>query len=189
MKGAVFLDRDGVIIEDRADYVKSWQEVQFIPAAFGAIRKLTEVGIPTIIITNQSAVGRGIITQDFVEKLHTRMLEQIEAAGGRIDAVYFCPHNPTEQSCMCRKPLPGMLFQAAQECGLDLASSVMIGDSIRDLESASAAGSKAILVRTGNGIQEEIKLPGSKANDCTLAVVQDIAEAVELVLSRNYKDV
>ncbi len=161
MTGAVFLDRDGVLIENREDYVKDWAEVEFLPGTFAGMRTLTELGLPIVLITNQSAVGRGIITSNFVEELHNRMIAVIEANGGRIDAVYYCPHHPTA-GCTCRKPLPGMLHQAAQDLNLDLSASFFVGDALTDLEAARAAEATGILVLTGRGADEATKLVGSE---------------------------
>lgn len=179
---AVFLDRDGVIIEDRADFVKSWDEVKFIPAAFGAIRRLTEAGLPVVIVTNQSAVGRNIITHEFVENVHERMLLELELQGARIARAYFCPHHP-DAGCDCRKPAPGMLLRAASDLGLNLASCVMVGDSLRDIEAANSAGVRAILVRTGKGAREASLLSRSGSSCQCLAVVDDIGAAADLILA------
>src|SRR5580700_2841570 len=102
-KAAVFLDRDGVIIEDREDFVKTWNEVAFIPTAFSAIQALTAASLQIVIVTNQSAVGRGIISADFVDQVHTQILSEIAMHGGRIVGIYYCPHHP-DAGCDCRKP-------------------------------------------------------------------------------------
>lgn len=157
LRPAIFLDRDGVIIENRADYVRSVAEVQFIPGAVQALAHLAPTPWPIVIITNQSAVGRGLISLTTVEEIHTFLLQHITQAGGRIDGVYVCPHHP-EAKCACRKPAPGMLQQAARELSLDLAASVLIGDAVTDVQAAHAAGAQAILVRTGLGASQSTRL-------------------------------
>lgn len=181
MSGAIFLDRDGVIIENRADYVKAWDEVVFVPGAFEAMRLLTQAGWPLIMVTNQSAVGRGIITAAFVDEVHGRMLAEIEAQGGKFAGVYFCPHHP-EAGCDCRKPEPGMLRQAAQELAIDLTRSYMIGDALTDLEAAQAVGATGILVRTGRGEAQAALLAPEVAAQAT--IVSDLAAAADFILQQ-----
>lgn len=181
-RAAVFLDRDGVIIEDREDYVKSWDEITFIPSAFTAIRDLTEAGIPVVMVTNQAAVGRSIVSAEFVEETHSRMRSEIAKQGGRIAGVYYCPHHP-DADCDCRKPKPGMLLQASRDLDLDLTESIMVGDSIRDIASAEAAGSRGILVLTGKGRTEAARLnTGVDTYATPIAIVDDIGAATQLIL-------
>jgi D-glycero-D-manno-heptose 1,7-bisphosphate phosphatase len=151
MTPAVFLDRDGVIIENRAEYVRRWADVAFLPGALAALARLAHSSFPIIIVTNQSAVGRGLLPLAEAEAINGRIVATVSAAGGRIDAVYMCPHTPADD-CPCRKPRPGMLLQAARERGLELGRSLLIGDSISDLLAARAAGlTRFGLVRTGLG--------------------------------------
>ncbi len=178
--GAIFLDRDGVLIEDRADYVKSWDEVHIFPHTFAAMRKLATAGLPIIMITNQSAVGRGIITSAFVEEIHRRLVEEIEANGGRVDAVYYCPHHPQEE-CDCRKPQPGMLKQAARELGLELSASYLVGDAVTDIEAAQAVGVQGFLVRTGRGEAQSRLL--ALRPDLGAAVTADLDAAADCILT------
>ena len=147
---AVFLDRDGVINENRADYVKSWSEVKFLPAVFDALRRLAETDFAIVLVTNQSAVGRGIISKERAGSINRQIVETIRSQGGRVDGSYLCPHHP-DDNCECRKPRPGMLFQAADELGLNLDRSYFIGDAITDMQAADAAGVRGILVLTGRG--------------------------------------
>ena len=142
---AVFLDRDGVINRDRADYVKSWEEFVFLPRSLEALALLAKTPNKIIIATNQSAVARGLVTEIGLREMHERMLEQICGHGGRIDAIYYCPHLP-DTGCGCRKPAPGLFLKAAMETGVDLSSSWAIGDSHRDVEAAHRAGVKAFLL-------------------------------------------
>lgn len=181
MTGAIFLDRDGVLIENRPDYVKAWEEVEIFSHTFEAMRKLAQTGRKIVMVTNQSAVGRGIITASFVDEIHRRLIAEVEANGGRIDAVYFCPHHP-QATCECRKPLPGMLRQAAQEWNLDLAASFMVGDAVSDIETAHAVGTQGILVRTGRG-EEQVAGLTVHAHWNT-PVVADLNEAADYIVGQ-----
>jgi len=144
----VFLDRDGVINEERSDYVKSWQEFRFLPGALEALSSLTEVGFRLFVITNQSAIGRGLVSAADVREIHRRMIVEIERAGGRIAQTYCCPHTP-EQDCECRKPRPGLLVRAARECGLELTRCYLIGDKPTDIAAGEAVGCQCVLVPSG----------------------------------------
>lgn len=145
MAPAVFLDRDGVINRDRSDFVKSWDEFEFLPHALEALRILSQTPYAIIIVSNQSGIGRGLITEETLRDMHRRMMDRIHAEGGRIDAIYYCPHAP-EAGCACRKPAAGLFWQAARDLNLDLAASWAIGDSYRDAEAANRAGVRAILL-------------------------------------------
>jgi len=149
-KAAVFLDRDGVINRDRLDYVKSWKEFEFLPGVLEAFRVLASGPHQVVVISNQSCIGRGLVSRETVDEIHALMTEAIRRSGGRIDAVYYCPHRPDED-CPCRKPRPGLILKAALELDIDLAASCLIGDDLRDLETAMAAGVRPVLVRTGHG--------------------------------------
>ncbi len=149
----IFLDRDGVINENRSDYVKSWQEFRFLTGSREAIAKLTRAGHRIIVCTNQAGVARGCIASDMVEDIHRRMIASIEEAGGMIEHVYYCPHGKDEQ-CDCRKPRPGMLLRARDELGVDLHDALFIGDSITDVRAGIAAGVRSILVLTGLGVDQ-----------------------------------
>jgi D-glycero-D-manno-heptose 1,7-bisphosphate phosphatase len=155
---AIFLDRDGVIIENRPDYVRSWADVSIYPQALEALAALRDTPYKIIIVTNQSAVGRGLISLETANGINEQLVRAIEERHGRIDATYLCPHAPWE-GCVCRKPRPGLLLQAAQEHNLDLSRSLMIGDALTDLEAGLAAGvSQVVLLRTGRG-QAQAQLP------------------------------
>ena len=174
----IFLDRDGVINENRSDYVKSWEEVSFLPGAIEAIRRLSTSEYAIVMVTNQSAVGRGIVPFELAQAINRQVVEQITAAGGRIDAWYMCPHHP-EQRCECRKPAPGLLLQAQRDLDLDLASSYMIGDAYSDLQAAQAAGVRATLVLTGRGAEQ---LDEVRSSNLRYAVAADVGEAIEQIL-------
>ena len=148
---ALFLDRDGVFIENCANYVRNWQDVHFFPEALAALARIREVPYKIIVVTNQSAVGRGIISLKTAVTLNERILEVVRQANGRIDASYLCPAKPGTND-PCRKPRPGMLLQAAKEHNIDLNQSYMIGDALTDVQAGQAAGVKqAILLLTGRG--------------------------------------
>lgn len=151
---ALFLDRDGVIIENRADYVRRWSDVAIFPQALTALSRLRHWSGKIIIVTNQSVVGRGLITRQTADAINERLVREITRAGGRIDAVYMCPHAPAD-NCNCRKPKPGLLTKATVRFDLDLQQSIMIGDALTDIAAAHAAGvNHAALVRTGLGRQQ-----------------------------------
>lgn len=148
---AIFLDRDGVIIENRADYVRSWEQVELYPQALQALQLLAPLPYPLVIVTNQSAVGRGLISLETAQAINARLLETLQARGARITGLYLCPHAPAA-GCSCRKPQPGLLQQAAHELQLDLAGSWMVGDALTDLGAGRSAGvGRLVLLRTGRG--------------------------------------
>jgi histidinol-phosphate phosphatase family protein len=149
----IFLDRDGVINENRPDYVKSWSEFRFLPGSLEAIAQLTRAGHRIVVCTNQAGVARGSLSAKTVDEIHRRMLTQVVDAGGRIEKIYYCPHSKDEH-CVCRKPRPGMLLRARQELNLDLTNAVFVGDSITDIRAGLAAGVQAILVLTGLGVEQ-----------------------------------
>ena len=151
MYPALFLDRDGVIVENRPNYIRSWADVLIFPQALEALEKVRIAPYKIVIVTNQSAIGRGLITLSEAEAINQRLVAEIEAAGGRIDAVFMCPHAP-EENCTCRKPLPGLLYQAAELISIDLKNSILIGDALSDIMAGQTAGiQKNVLVRTGCG--------------------------------------
>jgi D-glycero-D-manno-heptose 1,7-bisphosphate phosphatase len=151
LRPAVFLDRDGVINENRSDHVKNWREFHFLPFAFEALRRLNKSPYLVIVVTNQAAIGRGLVSQETVDEIHRQMRDWIEREGGRIDAIYVCPHKPDE-GCGCRKPQPGMFLEAARDYQIDLANSFTIGDKLTDLLPGEILGSRGILVGTGDGL-------------------------------------
>lgn len=149
----VFLDRDGVINENRDDYVKSWSEFHFIAGSREAIAKLTHAGHTIVICTNQAVIARGQASIEIIEDIHRRMIAEIAAVGGEIAKVYYCPH-AKDANCACRKPRPGMLLRARDELGIDLNDAMFIGDSITDVRAGLAAGVRSILVLSGLGIDQ-----------------------------------
>lgn len=153
MKRIVFLDRDGVINQDSDAYIKTPDEFHFIPQSPQAIAMLNEHGFDVILITNQSAIDRGMVALSTLDAIFHRLKTGVEAAGGRITDIFFCPHTP-QAGCDCRKPLPGLILQAMAKHTIDPAQAFMVGDSAKDIECGlSAKCGKNILVATGNGNQ------------------------------------
>ena len=144
----VILDRDGTINEDRDDYVKSPDEWVPLAGALEAISRLNHAGWHTVIATNQSGLARGMFDTGTLNAVHVKMNQALARFGGRIDAVFFCPHGPNE-GCACRKPLPGLFHLIGERFGIDLAEVPLVGDSLRDLQAGFAAGCPTHLVRTG----------------------------------------
>lgn len=155
LSNVIFLDRDGVINRDSPDYIKSWSEFHFISRSLDALRDLTSGGFAIIVITNQSAITRKLITARELEHVHSKMKDVIESKGGKILDIFICPHSPSA-GCACRKPMPGLIYQAQSKYDIDLTASVMVGDSVKDIQCALNAGcGRSILVRTGNGKEAE----------------------------------
>ena len=176
MKPAIFLDRDGVLIENRPDYVKTWEEVEIYPGVLDSLAKASRSPYRFVIVTNQSGVGRGLIDLQDAEDINRKLVVEVQKAGGRIDAVSMCIHSP-EQNCDCRKPRPGLILHGARLLGIDLEESMMIGDALSDMEAGKAAGvGKLAMVRTGRG-EEQLK-----AIERTPLVFEDLKDALESLL-------
>ena len=155
MYPAIFLDRDGVIIENCPDYIRRVEDVHFYPQALQALTSIRTSPYKIVIVSNQSAVGRGLITLETALQINQQIIETIERHGGRIDGSFICPHAP-QDDCDCRKPKPGLFYQAATALSLDLGQSYLIGDALSDLLAGQAAGlRRAVLVRTGRGAEQE----------------------------------
>lgn len=157
----IFIGRDGVINKQMPphDYVKKWEEFEFLPGALDALKKLTESGYQIFIITNQRGIARGLITNSDLKDIHEKMNAEIEKNGGRIAGIYHCPHG-SDENCFCRKPKPGMLFQAAREHKLDLTKSIFIGDDERDEAAGEAAGCRTVLIGPGQNLLEVVQSLG-----------------------------
>jgi D-glycero-D-manno-heptose 1,7-bisphosphate phosphatase len=157
MSAAIFLDRDGVIIENRSNYVREWGDVELIPSAVQALAQYSSSPFRFVLVTNQSAVGRGIISMSTAQAINERIVAELKKNGCCIDGVFMCPHKP-EDNCTCRKPKPGLLLQAANLLSIDLSKSLMIGDAWTDLQAGFAVGIPTLsLVLTGRG-EEQLKL-------------------------------
>lgn len=156
LKRAVFLDRDGTINEDPG-YLSKIEQFIFLPQALAALKLLQEAGFALVVITNQSGIARGYFTLEDLDKVHGYMEECLAQEGIKLNGIYYCPHHPEKglpqylKQCACRKPGTALLEQAAQELGLDLAQSYMVGDKMSDIGAGSQAGCKTVLVLTGEG--------------------------------------
>jgi len=184
MRPAVFLDRDGTLIEPVA-YVRRLDQVVLFPWTVDAIRLLNRAGFAAVVVTNQSAVARGLTTEAFVRETHAVLEAQLAAGGARIDAFYYCPHHPQgtvdayRQVCRCRKPLPGMIEEAAAHLSLDLTRSWMVGDGWVDVEAGVSAGAKSILLLP-RGAEPSSELPASAARPD--AMLNNLMEAAGWIL-------
>ena len=180
----VILGRDGILNEFRDDHVKAPEEWYPIAGALEAVSRLNHAGWHTVVATNQSGIGRGMIDMASVNAVHAHMLKQLMAVGGRIDAVFFCPHTPEDQ-CNCRKPLPGLMRDIGKRYGIDLKHVPLVGDTLRDLQAAHAAGCQPHLIRSGRAallgaeLAQEMadQVPGTRVHD-------DLAAFAEYLLGR-----
>lgn len=173
----IILDRDGVINHDSERFIKSPAEWRAIPGSPEAIARLNQAGYRVVVATNQSGIGRGLFDMETLNAIHAKMHQTVQAAGGRIDAIFYCPH-ATDAKCDCRKPKPGMLNQIAACFNADLAGVIAVGDSLRDLEAAASAGAIPVLVLTGKG-------EDTYANEALpegTQIFDDLAQVVDHVL-------
>jgi len=184
---AAFLDRDGTLNEE-VNFVRTPEELELLPGAAASVRALNEGGIVVCVISNQSGVARGFFTEEDLVPIHTKLEREFRRSGAWIDRIYYCPHHPTEGSppynvvCSCRKPETGMLRQAAQDFGLDLQRSFVVGDRIVDIQAGRAASATTILVMTGYGPHalEECREQGVAPD----FIAVDIAEAARIILQK-----
>ena len=174
MSKAVYLDRDGTVIQ-HVPYLTEPGKVEIVPGGVEALRKLHEAGYLLVVVSNQSLVGRGYGTADDVEAVNARMLELLDAGGVTIDCVKYCPHHP-DDDCANRKPMPGMLLEAARELGIDLAQSAMIGDAITDVEAGRNAGCRMNVLIDPAGSSDDRPRLGATV------VASGLPEAAEMVL-------
>lgn len=175
---AVFLDRDGVINEDRDDYIKSIHELKVFPFAPAAIRRLNKAGLCIFVVSNQQGIAKGVISEDDLRGIQNEINRQVEEAGGKITEFYYCKHLSLEE-CACRKPQAGMLMNAAREHGVELKESVMVGDSERDIIAGKRAGCKTVLVLTGKLAREDTEYLTDKPD----FVANDLSDAAEYIIS------
>lgn len=146
----VLLDRDGVINRDLPESVRSPEALVLLPEALKALALFNEHGVSVIVITNQACVGRGDVSPETLKAIHQKMTREVEAHGGKLEAIFVCPHTDAD-ACHCRKPAPGLILNAQHRYGFDLATTYFVGDALRDLQAAQAAGCRAALVKTGKG--------------------------------------
>lgn len=181
LRSALFLDRDGVINEDHVDYVKSWEEFRFIKGVCKALREIHQAGVPVVVITNQSIIGRGMVTEADLSVIHDRMLKGVKKTGGTILKIYYCPHHPDDH-CTCRKPRIGLLKRAAKELDLDLKKCLFVGDTLKDMRAGNRAGCRTVLVQTGQGEESLKKILTGKTRSKPDWVCESLAAATPLVL-------
>lgn len=174
----IVLDRDGVINYDSDEFIKSPDEWKPIPGSLEAIARLTQLGYHVVVATNQSGVGRGLFDMDTLNAIHEKMSKSVAQAGGRIDAVFFCPHTNGD-NCECRKPKAGMLVDIANRFNTDPEGIPMVGDALRDLQAAASVGAQPILVLTGKGkkTQSDPALPANTKVYANLAAVAESLSA------------
>jgi D-glycero-D-manno-heptose 1,7-bisphosphate phosphatase len=187
MRPAVFLDRDGTLIEE-SGYLDRLARLTLYPFTVDAVRLLNRAGWPVVVVSNQSGIGRGLVRESFVGEAHAHIADRLRAGGARIDAFFYCPHHPDatvpmyRTQCDCRKPAPGMLLAAAGQLDLDLSRSVVVGDRWDDVEAARAAGARAVLVRTGYGRIAEASPRSDLGAD---AIVDNLVAAVAWILRQS----
>ncbi len=177
----VILDRDGVINEDADDYIKSVEEWKPIPGSISAIASLSRAGYKIGVATNQSGLARGYFDEITLANMHALLCALVEAEGGQVDAICYCPHGP-DDGCRCRKPAPGLLEQISSELNLPLAGAWYVGDAGKDLELGLALRCRPVLVRTGKGRETEAKLDSATRKSVT--IVDDLAAAADLILNK-----
>lgn len=167
---AVFLDRDGTIAQD-VHYCCRVEDFEILPTVPQAIRLLNQRGFKVIVVTNQSAIARGYLTENTLLQIHRYMEDELARYGARIDAIYYCPHHPDDE-CQCRKPKPALLFRAAKELGIDLSCSYTVGDDEIDMKAGRAAGCRTVLVTTGPNGKKKM----AESSDYTADTLLEAAE-------------
>lgn len=182
-KRAIFIDRDGTLNEE-VGYVRELSQFRLYEFAVESVRLINDAGWLAVVLTNQSGIARGLLTEEFLTELHRRMNTELALNGARLDAIYYCPHHaefgspPYLLDCDCRKPKPGLLLRAAADFDLELSQCVVIGDRLRDVETAQAVGARGVLVLTGYG-REELETPSTVYPD---HVAKNLLEAVQWVI-------
>jgi len=183
----VFLDRDGTL-NTEGNYLRTPEELELIPGAAAAVRKLNRRGLAVIVITNQSGIARGYLSEDDLGRIHQRLREELMREGATLDRIYYCPHHPTSGNspynveCDCRKPGPGMLRQGSRELAVELQRSFVVGDSVVDIEAGNSVGAATILVQTGYGKKSLVE-----CNDKNIPihyVAPSIVEAADYIIEQ-----
>lgn len=180
---AVFLDRDGTLIEE-ADYLARPEQLKLFPFAAEAIRLLNENDFLVILITNQSGIGRGFFDENTLREIHGKLIAELEKSNAKLDAIYFCPHNSVD-NCACRKPKTGMIEQASEDFSIDLETSWMIGDKSIDVETGFNAGTKTALVMSGYGrkeIENMERKPNIAAKNLLFAVKEILKDKLPQII-------
>ncbi|MGE0473572.1 MAG: D-glycero-alpha-D-manno-heptose-1,7-bisphosphate 7-phosphatase [Nitrospirales bacterium] len=181
---AVFLDRDGTLNEDRG-YVTSVKDFVLLPGVCEGIARLNRLRLPVIVVTNQSAIARGLMTEEDLSQIHQGFAHSLQCAGAHVDAFYFCPHHP-QAGCECRKPQPGMIYQAVRDFGLNISRCCLIGDKHSDLETAQASGMEGVLVKTSPYASQA--LAAYRNNLLPIAYVADsFSQAIDWVVQKEFK--
>ncbi|MBM4430822.1 MAG: D-glycero-beta-D-manno-heptose 1,7-bisphosphate 7-phosphatase [Chloroflexi bacterium] len=176
----VILDRDGTINVEK-HYLSDPDGMELLPNAAAGIRRMRDLGLKVVVVTNQSAIGRGYFDHDTLERIHNRLLTLLAAEGATVDGIYTCPHHPAED-CACRKPKPGLLEQAARDFQADLAQAFVIGDKAIDIESGRQVGATTLLVRSGYGA--EVAAQGGAGANYVVADLAEAAAVIEELLSQ-----
>ncbi|MEN6372941.1 MAG: D-glycero-beta-D-manno-heptose 1,7-bisphosphate 7-phosphatase [Armatimonadota bacterium] len=174
----VFLDRDGVINENRDDYVKNTDEFCFLPGSLDALRRLHAAGFKAVVISNQACIGKGLLTKEALASIDRLMFSQVRKAGGEIAATYYCYHRP-EDKCDCRKPAPGLILRAGRDMKIDIEDTVFIGDNAKDVQAGQAAGCRTVLVLSGM-VSASVASAIDPAPDLVAA---DLSEAVDRIIA------
>ncbi len=184
MPAAIFLDRDGTLIEE-VHYLRRVEDLRILPGVPQALRSLQAAGFALVLLTNQAGIARGHLTEETLRELHDALTERLAAAGVHLDALHYCPHHPEHgppryrKTCTCRKPATGMMEAATAALGLDLRASWAVGDKLSDLEGPLRMGCRAILVRTGHGREQEALLAEAPVG---VQVTEDFTEAAQRIL-------
>ena len=184
----IILDRDGVIIHDRDDYVKSAAECVPIPGSIEAIARLHVAGFTVVIATNQAGLARGLFELEDLEAIHQKITDLVGEQGGEIGAIFYCPHHP-DDNCKCRKPMPGMLDAIEAEFNTSVESCYFVGDSLRDLQAGLHKGCKPLLVKTGNGARTLAELASAATPALDIAQIQvadNLAAAADWVIAHTH---
>ena len=188
----IIIGRDGILNQFREDHIKEPSEWVAVPGALEAVSRLNHAGWHVVVATNQAGIGRGMIDMSSVNAVHAHMMRILHGVGGRIDAVFFCPHTP-EDACECRKPLPGMVLDIGRRYGVDLSQVPMVGDTLRDLQTARAAGCLPHLVRSGRAaVLDDAELhnmveqvPGTMVHHDLAAFATHLLESAHVVDSQS----
>ncbi|MFH0777273.1 MAG: HAD family hydrolase [Candidatus Eisenbacteria bacterium] len=184
---AVFLDRDGTIIEETG-YLSDPEKVRLIEGAASSVAELNRRGVPVVVVSNQAGVARGLVTNRDLQTVNRRMSELLSAGGASLDAMYFCPHHPEyDRQCDCRKPQPGLILRAAKELSIDLARSFMVGDRLIDMQAGRSAGTATVFLRTGYG-EKELSENREEVPRIADKICDDLREAVGWILSERSEE-